>query len=106
MASICFYQCSCSFNCNQIIQFFQVRKNKNAVLSAYLTPEFDVSDERAVENTHKDHKSGICCDTHLFIFHDWILFIYSELFHRPYLVPNVHDCLYSYCRAAYVFNYL
>ena len=38
---------------NEIIQFLQVRKNKNAVLSAYLTPEFDVSDERAVENTHK-----------------------------------------------------
>ena len=37
----------------EIILFFQVRKNKNAILSAYLTPEFDVSDERAVENTHK-----------------------------------------------------
>jgi len=38
---------------NEVMQFLQVRKNKNAVLSAYLTPEFDVSDERAVENTHK-----------------------------------------------------
>lgn len=38
---------------NEIIQFFHVRKNKNSILSAYLTPEFDVSDERAVENTHK-----------------------------------------------------
>ena len=38
---------------NEIIQFLQVRKNKNAVLSAYLTAEYDVSDERAVENTHK-----------------------------------------------------
>ena len=37
----------------EIFQFFQVRKNKNSILSAYLTPEFDVSDERAVENTHK-----------------------------------------------------
>lgn len=38
---------------NEIIQFFQVRKNKNSILSAYLTAEYDVSDERAVANTHK-----------------------------------------------------
>ncbi|QUW22650.1 hypothetical protein JSQ81_03440 [Sporosarcina sp. Marseille-Q4063] len=38
---------------NEIFQFFQVRKNKNSILSAYLTAEYDVSDERAVENTHK-----------------------------------------------------
>ena len=38
---------------NEIIQFFQVRKNKNSILSAYLTAEYDVSDERAVENTQK-----------------------------------------------------
>ncbi|WP_172368909.1 hypothetical protein [Sporosarcina jiandibaonis] len=37
----------------EIIRFFQVRKNKNSILSAYLTAEYDVSDERAVANTHK-----------------------------------------------------
>ena len=36
-----------------LVQFFQVIKNKNAVLQAYFTPEFDVSDERAVENSRK-----------------------------------------------------
>lgn len=35
------------------IQFFLVIKNKNSVLKAYYTPEFDVSDERAVENSQK-----------------------------------------------------
>ena len=38
---------------NELIQFFQVKKNKNSILSAYFTAEYDVSDERAVENTHK-----------------------------------------------------
>ncbi len=38
---------------NEIIQFLQVKKNKNSILSAYLTAEYDVSDERAVENTQK-----------------------------------------------------
>jgi hypothetical protein len=37
----------------EIIRFFQVRKNKNSILSAYLTSEYDVADERAVANTHK-----------------------------------------------------
>lgn len=36
-----------------LIQFFLVIKNKNSVLKAYYTPEFDVSDERAVENSQK-----------------------------------------------------
>lgn len=37
----------------QIIQFIGVVKNKKSVLDAYLTPEYDVSDERAVQNTQK-----------------------------------------------------
>lgn len=35
------------------VQFLLVIKNKNSVLKAYYTPEFDVADERAVENSQK-----------------------------------------------------
>ncbi|MEK4404069.1 hypothetical protein MKZ26_06425 [Sporosarcina sp. FSL K6-6792] len=35
------------------IQFILVRKNKHSVLNAFLAVEYDVSDERAVQITHK-----------------------------------------------------
>lgn len=37
----------------QIVQFTRVMKNKKSVLNAYFTTEYDVSDERAVQNTQK-----------------------------------------------------
>ncbi|MFJ7934909.1 hypothetical protein [Sporosarcina sp. NPDC096371] len=36
-----------------LIQLFRVWKNKRSVMNAFLAPEYDVSDERAVQNTHK-----------------------------------------------------
>lgn len=35
------------------IQFILVRKNKHSILNAFLAVEYDVSDERAVQITHK-----------------------------------------------------
>lgn len=36
-----------------IVQFISVIKNKQSILNAYFLPEYDVSDERSVENTQK-----------------------------------------------------
>ena len=36
-----------------LVQLFLVIKSKNSIMKAYYTTEFDVSDERAVENSHK-----------------------------------------------------
>lgn len=61
-----------------LIQFFQTFKNKNAILKAYYTPEFDVADERTVENSQKAVSLAFS-----------IILVYSFLVLGSYmLVPN------------------
>lgn len=36
-----------------LIQLFRVWKNKRSVMNSFMVPEYDVSDERAIQNTHK-----------------------------------------------------
>lgn len=41
------------FTIANLIQFFRVWKDKRSVKSAFWVAEYDISDERAVQNTHK-----------------------------------------------------
>jgi len=61
-----------------IVQVIRVKKNKNSILSAFTTPEYDVSDERTVLNTQKAVSYAFS-----------VILIYSVLMIGSYmLIPN------------------
>ena len=61
-----------------LVQLLRVWKNKRSIISAFIAPEYDVSDERAVQNTHKAVSVAFA-----------ILLIYSFLIIGSYMyIPN------------------
>ncbi|MEK5037957.1 hypothetical protein [Sporosarcina sp. FSL K6-3457] len=61
-----------------LIQFFRVWKNKRSIKSAFWVAEYDISDERTVQNTHKAVSAAFT-----------ILLLYSFLIIGSYMfIPN------------------